>query len=291
MVAAAVGGGLGVLAVKSDGTVWECISQTASQVSDLSGVVAVASGLCHDIALKSDGTVWEWPDAWTQLPDRRPYQIKGVTDVMAIAAGETRSLAVKRDGTLWEWTGATCTSSGLEEAPRAIAEGVAAVSVAYEAWMGSLVDSRTVALRKDGTVVVWHKGEWSNWRGGGEPQMLDLTGIVAIAAGPAGDAALKEDGTVWRWDDDLKPEQVAGLSDAIAVAVDAYGPGWVPLACCGRVLALKSDGTVWAGSAAPLVQVDGLAEVTRIAATGVYLGAGITPVRVAIKRDGTLRYW
>jgi len=109
-VVAVAAGGIGGLAVKSDGTVWEWYGQSApAQVAELSDVVSVAAGIGHYMALKRDGTVWEWPGPWTApVPapptlSRTPYQIGEMTDVVAIAAGETRSVAVKRDGTVWEW--------------------------------------------------------------------------------------------------------------------------------------------------------------------------------------------
>jgi hypothetical protein len=178
----------------------------------------------------------------------------------------------------------------IDQAPRPVADGVRAAAVAYEAWMGSLHDSRAIALKNDGTVWVWNKGEGSSRTSG---TTLDLTGIVAIAAGIAGDVALGEDGTVWQWDDSLTPMQVPGLTGMVAVATAATGPGWAPQQGGDYNIALKSDGTVWAWSrGATPVQVDGLGEVAKIAAAGVYLyTSGIVAVRVAVKRDGTLWYW
>ncbi len=299
-VVAVAAGGIGGLALKGDGTVWEWYGQSApAQVSELSGIVGVAAGIGHYMALKSDGTVWEWPGPWIAPmpapPDlvRKPYQISDVTEAVAIAAGETRSLAVKRDGTILEWLGRPAADSvGVAEAaPRRVSglEGVVAVSVAFEAWMHSLFDSRTLALKGDGTVWFWHAGELRS----GPAQIGELTGVVAITAGPAGDVALKDDGTVWVWDDRLTPVQVSGLDGIAAVANGAAGPGFAPARGGDYGLALKTDGTVWAwGSAAAPVQVEGLGDVASITAAGVYAyTSGIRPVFVAIKRDGTVWSW
>jgi alpha-tubulin suppressor-like RCC1 family protein len=157
-----------------------------------------------------------------------PYQISNIDDVVAIAAGETRSLAVKRDGTVWEWTSESPAYGNAGVAavsPRRVMglDGVVAVSVAYEAWMGTLVDSRTVALKGDGTVWAWHAGEGST----APVRVGALDRIVAISAASAGDVALRDDGTVWEWDDGLIPVQVSGLDGVVAVANGTSGSGWV----------------------------------------------------------------
>jgi hypothetical protein len=237
--------------------------------------------------------------------NRKPYQIDRVTEIVAIAAGETRSLAVKSDGTVWEWIRPAYDFGmvGAEELRQVRGlDGVLAVSVSYEAWLYSLFDSRTVALKTDGTVWTWNVGEMRR----GLSQIADLTGIVAITAAAAGDVALKDDGTVWQWGTDLRPRQVDGLDGIVAVANGAAGFGCAPAPSGGHGLALKSDGTVWAWGdnfrgqlgngtrteALSPVQVIGLSDVVKISAAGVYAyTSGLAPVSVAIKRDGTVWIW
>jgi len=106
-IVAVAGGGIGGLALKSDGTVWEWYGPSPPvQVSELSGIVRIAAGNCHSMALKSDGTVWEWNGPWSGVgrtkPMRTLYQVIDLTGGVAITAGETRSLAVKFT------SGATC---------------------------------------------------------------------------------------------------------------------------------------------------------------------------------------
>jgi alpha-tubulin suppressor-like RCC1 family protein len=110
--------------LRTDGTVWAwgnndygvlgngstTSSKTPAQVSGLTGVTALATGMRHILTLKSDGTVWAWGDnAYNQLGDgtnvrrTRPVQVAGLTQVTAIAAGQSHSLALKSDGTVWAW--------------------------------------------------------------------------------------------------------------------------------------------------------------------------------------------
>jgi len=89
------------LALKSDGSLWAWgensrgqlgvgtgtgSSNTPVQVSNLTGVVAVASGFAHGMALKSDGTLWLWGDNTVgQLGDgtttgrNTPWQLPGLS--------------------------------------------------------------------------------------------------------------------------------------------------------------------------------------------------------------------
>jgi len=63
-----------------------------------------------------------------------------------------------------------------------------------------------------------------------------LNSVIAIAAGVYSSIALKKDGEVWQWGDDITgPARVAGLTGVTAIA----GGKW-------HTMALKSDGTVWA---------------------------------------------
>jgi alpha-tubulin suppressor-like RCC1 family protein len=132
-VVAIAGGYYHSLALKSDGTVWAwgrnsfgelgngtitSNNSTPVQVSNLTGVVAIAGGQYHSLALKSDGTVWAWGwDFAGQLGDNSssggrsdtPVQVVGPNDsgdligIMAIAGGQNHSLALKNDGTVWAW--------------------------------------------------------------------------------------------------------------------------------------------------------------------------------------------
>jgi uncharacterized repeat protein (TIGR01451 family) len=126
-----------------------------------------------------------------------------------------------------------------------------------------------------------------------------LAGVTAIAAGEIS-LALKDDGTVWQWNEATTvrpaPVQVSGLAGVTAIAIGrAQSTSLVSSDAHG--LALRADGTVWgwglnaygqlgdgttADRATP-VQVGGLSEVAAIAATGFS--------SAAVKRDGTVWAW
>jgi RHS repeat-associated protein len=112
-------------ALKSDGTVWSwgdnffgqlgnnstaARSLTPVQVSNLTGVTAIAAQISGGYALKSDGTVWSWGyNASGQLGNgtttnsKVPVQVSGLIGATAIAAGGHSASAVKSDGTVRAW--------------------------------------------------------------------------------------------------------------------------------------------------------------------------------------------
>ncbi len=136
-----------------------------------------------------------------------------------------------------------------------------------------------LALKSDGTVVGWgFNGDGAATVPGG------LTGVIAIAAGGWHSMALKSDGTVVAWGRGVEGQTSvpAGLTDVTAIAA-----GW------WHGLALKSDGTVvawgcgvyqdWGQCTVPA----GLSGVTAIAASGHFGGSH----SLALKGDGTVVAW
>lgn len=180
-VTAIAAGGAHGLALISDGTVWAWGSNyqgelgdgttvgtrsTPAPVSNLTGVVALASGSQHCLALKSDGTVWAWGrEDNGQLGDgqmsgimRTPGQVSVLTGIAGIASGYWHSFALKSDGTVWAW--------GLGD-------------------VGQLGDGTTTTTRAT------------------PAQVSALTGVVALEGGDLHSLAIKSDGTVWAWGSNL----------------------------------------------------------------------------------------
>jgi hypothetical protein len=136
-------------------------------------------------------------------------------------------------------------------------------------WLNNI---KSIAAGYQANFAVTSRGLVENWvqlgRSGFGSYPLDLSNIVAVAAGASQNIALKEDETVVAFGGG--PVEPPNLSEVIAIA-----------AGCSHFLALKSDGTVvaWGQATVP----PGLSNVVAIAA-GEYHS-------LALKAEGTVVAW
>ncbi|HEV7902646.1 MAG TPA: S8 family serine peptidase, partial [Pyrinomonadaceae bacterium] len=320
------------LALRSDGTVWAWGYNISGQLGDgfiygnvnvpvqvvnLGDVSAVDAGGEHSLALKRDGTVWAWGSnyngqvgAYNQFNFTRatPAQVPGLSGTFnAVAAGGVHSLALKSDGTVWAWgsngsgqlgNGGTYTNAVYEPVQVAGLTNVASIAA------GS---GFSLAVKTDGTVWAWGANAggvvgqpFDTFSVGVPVQVAGLSNVAAVSAGDRHALALKRDGTVWAWGDNMDgklgngetnfggptPRQVSNLAN-----VREVNAGF------GHSIAVKTDGTVWTwgrNAAGVLgdgtttnrnvpVQVGGLSGVLSV--TGGFEHGG------ALLPDGTIRMW
>ena len=276
VIAVASAGGGTDFALLGNGTVWgtggslvsgnttEYVSQPR-QIPGLTGINAIAVA-GHVLALKNDGTVWSWGrNELGQLGDGTrtdryvPVQIAGLTNVVKISASGWGSLALRADGTVWVWGWTCCGAAGDGTAPdghgdpesyRLVPTQVPGLDQVTAIAAGH---NHHMVLRADGTVWTWGFGDLGqNGTGRLGHQLVpmrvpELNQIVAIEAkGFWYSLALRADGTVWAWGNNVAgqlgvstitysavPIQVPGVSEIVAISAGG-----------SHALALRRDGAV-----------------------------------------------
>ena len=241
------------------GTATASASPIATQMTD---AVAVAVGYKHSLAVKRDGTVWAWgKNDWSQLADgivtssNLPLQVAGLTDARAVAGGIYHSVALKGDGTVWSWGGNGWGALGDGSTISRSAKPVQATGIA-DASAVAAGANHTLALRADSTVWAWGS-DLTGELGRGAPagassrvpvRVVNLTGIAAIAAGGGHNLALRSDGTVWAWGENVSGELGDGTTTTRYAPVQVSGLPAIHSIAAGSSysLALDRTGRVWA---------------------------------------------
>lgn len=218
------------LALKSDKTLWAWGNNESGQLGDgtpvdrdepvkvanLTNITNIAAGEDHSLARKSDGTVWAWGNNFLgQLGDKtninrdEPVNVSTLSGAMSVTAGARHSLAIiESDGTVWAWgqndfgqLGDGTTDN--KNTPINI-QGISGI-IALAAGR-----SHTLALKEDGSLLAWgandfgQLGDGTNVQQRSDPTtVVALTDVAAIAAGDSTSFAIKNNGTIWAWGENL----------------------------------------------------------------------------------------
>ena len=180
----------------------------APSSTELTNVQDIAASMFTQCVLKSDGTLLMWS------ADSQYKNISGPagnSGFVSIAAGIHYCVGLRADGSIG---GYQTPGPGDAHMPFAALglNDVVAVDVGQPMYgEAQLMNSHTLALRANGTVVAWSNGGTDVC---GESTVPDgLTNVVAVASGGKHSLALKSDGTVVGW----------GCGEAANVPADVTG--------------------------------------------------------------------
>ena len=194
-VARFAAGQRGVLAIKTDATLWwiKGLSQDQHKIAD--GVAAAAVGDGANYYITNAGALFVMGKAHRgQYGDGRlkttKHFVQTASDVAQITAHTGHAILRLRNGDVMGTGGNIYGPVGKHGLGDKAVRWSTIVSGARAVATGS---SHSLAILQDGTLMAWGR-EY-----GPEPARV-MTGVAAVAAGSSTTIVLKQDGSLWQWD-------------------------------------------------------------------------------------------
>ena len=218
----------------------------------------------HSLANKLDGTLFAWGKNsrgsvgdGTTINRSSPVQVGALTTWDFVSVGQNHSIAIKSDGTLWTWGANGAGQLGINNrtyrsSPVQVGTdtnwAIASGGRDHSFFVTSTGELYAVGLNAQGVLGLGDAtnrsspvqvGADTDW--GTEDQQIATSDRLC--------AAIKSDGTLWTWGDNL----TGGLGQNTPGATDRSSPvqvgaltNWskvsVGVKCC---MAVKTDGTLW----------------------------------------------
>lgn len=273
-------------------------------------------GQFHSAALKTDGTLWTWGyNGYGNLGDNTrtfrssPVQtIAGGTNWKQVSSQRTGSSGIKIDGTLWCWG----YNSHGQLGDNTITHRSSPVQTVAFGTNWTQVSSgafNTAGIKSDGTLWLWGKndngqlGDNTITKRSSPVQTIAFgTNWKQISCGYQATAAVKTDGTLWVWGQNINGQlgDNTFASKSSPVQTIAGGSNWKQVSCgAAHMAAIKTDGTLWIWGDNTNGQLGDNTTTTRLSPVQtIVFGTNWKQVScsgsshtAAIKADGTLWVW
>lgn len=262
-------------AIKTDGTLWSwgvnsgtlgdnTIINRSSPVQTISGGTnwkQVSAGTSSGGAIKTDGTLWMWGSAGCgKLGDNAigfrssPVQtVSAGTNWKQISVGWDNIAAVKTDGTLWIWGSNFSGQLGTNLAGLAASRSspVQTVSNATTWKQVSAGGAAAAAIKIDGTLWMWGFNGYGNLgannviaRSSPVQTVSGGTNWKDVSAGRLTSGAIKTDGSLWMWGDNVNGQlgdNTSVLRRSSPVQTISGGTGWRQISVGYRHVAAICD--------------------------------------------------
>ena len=261
------------LGIKSDGTLWTWGQNQAgqlgngntdntsapAQIGTATNWVSIASGNDFSLGVTADGKLWGWGNNvngslgdGTNVSSLTPKQIGTATNWVYVNACLYHGFAIDADGRLW------AAGYGILGTPGGSPANLFSLVNADNDWVTvSTGNYHTIAIKKDGTMWGWGR----NAEGEAGTGSADLSNVYnptkigtdndwkIIAAGYDHTLAIKNNGSLWAWGQNLEAEVGDGTTVNRIDGPEQIGAAtnWAAVAAgYTHSLALTTDGKLWA---------------------------------------------
>ena len=264
--------------IKTDGTLWtwgkavfgnlgdNTSTSKSSPVQTISAGTnwnLVSAGYYYAAAIKTDGTLWTWGyNSNGQLGNNNitsyssPIQtISAGTNWKQVSCGYQHIAAIKTDSTLWTW-GSNGNGQLGDNTSTPKSSPVQTVSGGTNWKLVACGQYHTAAIKTDGTLWTWgansvgQLGDNSTTNASSPVQTVSGgTNWKSLASAGNITPAIKTDGTLWLWGAGTFGElgNSANTNRSSPVQTVSGGTNWKSVNCGdNHVLAIKTDGTLWA---------------------------------------------
>jgi len=217
-------------AVKSDGSVWcwgsnfngqigtdatSCLPKVPTQVSGISGAIAVAAGYSQSCALLSSGKVMCWGandsgqlGTGTTTTSLTPIAVKGITNAVSISTGNSMTCAALQTGTVSCWGSGDF--GGTSPTTHLTPVTIPGITTATSAL--TVTGYMNCAVIQGGQVMCWgnnYYGSLGNGTVGVQSTSAVLVKGLSNVVQVGGDCAVLSDGEVKCWGIINDPQTIA----------------------------------------------------------------------------------